>query len=117
MEACELDLFFENYKRTFLPDLYLFFTTTPGAGGVQMMVSFLRVFEGCEIRMPKLDELKNLHRDVRIFTALNSTIGQPEKTKEARQLAHDFNLSVAEVHKNHARMRPKAPTTKKEGTK
>lgn len=114
MEACELGVFFEQYKTTFLPDLYLFFQKIPGAGGDRVFASFLRVFEGCEFKIPRLEDLRVLQRDVQIFNAISQhTEKGGGRRKEIARLAKVHSMTDAEVVAAYERLRARTTGEKK----
>jgi hypothetical protein len=109
----EIGTFFDVYRETFLPDLYLFFTKTPGIkDGARTFVTFLRVFEGATITIPSADALDNLRRDVEIYRTLTAAPGERARIAATRNLAAAYEITATEIRRIFGEMKERAQRSK-----
>ena len=104
----ELGAFFDIYRETFLPDLYLFFTQTPNTGGTKTFVAFLRVFEGSTITVPSSEAMDNLRRDVEVYRALVAAPTGEGRAAAMRNLAAIYGVTAADIRKIFTDMKERA---------
>lgn len=104
----ELGAFFDIYRETFLPDLFLFFTQTPNTGGAKTFVAFLRIFEGATITVPSSEAMDNLRRDVEVYRALVAAPTGEGRAAATRNLAALYGITAADIKRIFADMRERA---------
>ncbi len=86
-------------RYTFLPELYDIF-------GREATINFLEIFSGCTLKVPSVQKLEKLARDVTVYTRIERAPGN-QKSAIVKALATDYELTEDRIRSLYAKTKVK----------